>query len=216
MQHCTFCGWELPSDARFCGHCGQVANATIGESFTRDMLSSNAPTAISNPSHPHLNSGADQEELASTLWYDWSQEKLGEDTVSTLNDEEEEQERRRRAAILGAPLLGAFAVEGQVPGAGVPVVQGMPQVGGAPAVQGTPSIPGGQSVTGGAMGGGHGISGAAAPSIPWPSTLVGANGPHTPAPFHHLQTTPTHPLHAPFHQAPSTHPSPPRPRGFLS
>ena len=68
MQHCASCGWELPGDARFCGHCGQVANATIGESFTRDMLSSNAPTAISDPSHPRLISGVDQEQLASTLW----------------------------------------------------------------------------------------------------------------------------------------------------
>ncbi len=214
MQHCPSCGWELPGDARFCGHCGQVANATIGESFTRDMLSSNAPTAISDPSHPHLNSGVDQEQLASTLWYDWSQEKTDRDIISTYNDEEEE--RRRRAAILGAPLLGALAVEGQAPGAGVPAVQGMPQVGGVPAVQGTPSIPGSQGVTGGAMGGGHGVSGAAAPSTPWPSTLAGANGPHTPAPVYHLHTTPTQPLHSPSHHAPSTHPSPPRPRGCLS
>lgn len=216
MQHCASCGWELPGDARFCGHCGHIANATIGESFTRDMLSSNAPTAISDPSHPRLSSGADREQLASTLWYDWSHEETDRDIVSTYNDEEEEQERRRRAAILGAPLLGAFAVEGQAPWAGVPAVQGMPQVGGVPAVQGTPSIPGGQSVTGGAMGGGHGVSGAAAPSTPWPSTLPGANGPHTPAPVHHLHTTPTQPLHPPSHHTPSTHPSPPRPRGCLT
>ncbi len=215
MQHCPSCGWELPGDARFCGHCGHIANATIGESFTRDMLSSNAPTAISDPSHPNLNSGVDQEQLASTLWYDWSQEKTDRDIISTYNDEEE-QERRRRAAILGAPMLGALAVEGQAPWAGVPAVQGMPQVGGVPVVQGTPSIPGGQSVTGGAMGGGQGVSGAAAPSTPWPSTLAGANGPHTPAPIHHLHTTPTQPLHSPSHPAPSTHPSPPRPRGCLS
>src|SRR6266849_6040451 len=215
MQHCPSCGWELPGDARFCGHCGHIANATIGESFTRDMLSSNAPTAISDPSHPNLNSGVDQEQLASTLWYDWSQEKTDRDIISTYNDEEE-QERRRRAAILGAPLLGALAVEGQAPWAGVAAVQGMPQVGGVPVVQGTPFIPGGQSVTGGAMGGGQGVSGAAAPSTPWPSTLAGANWPHTPAPIHHLHTTPTQPLHSPSHPAPSTHPSPPRPRGCLS
>jgi len=214
MQHCASCGWELPGDARFCGHCGQIANATIGESYTRDVLSSNAPTAISDPSHPHLNSGVNREQLASTLWYDWSQEKTDRDIVSSYNDEEEE--RRRRAAILGAPLLGAFAVEGQVPGAGVPAVQGMPQVGGVPAVQGTPSIPGSQGVIGGAMGGGHGVSGAAAPSTPWPSTLASANGPYTPAPVHHLHTTPTQPLHSPPHHAPSTHPSPPRPGGCLA
>src|SRR5260370_24325793 len=69
MQHCASCGWEPPGDARFCGHCGQGANATIGESFTRDILSSNAPTPISGPSHPHLNRGADQEQLPSTLSY---------------------------------------------------------------------------------------------------------------------------------------------------
>jgi len=212
MQHCPSCGWELPGDARFCGHCGQIANATIAESFTKDILSSNAPTAVSDPSLPHLHSGLDQEQLASTLWYDWSQEKTDSDVASTHNDEEEEQERRRRAAILGAPLLGSFAVEGQAPGAGVPAVQGMLQVGAVPAVQGTPSIPGSQVVIGGAMGGGHGVSGAAAPSTPWPSTLAGTNGPSTPAPLDHLHTTPTQPLHPPSHHAPST----PHPGGCLN
>ena len=223
MQHCASCGWELPSDARFCGNCGQIANATIGESFTRDMLSSNAPTAISDPSHPPFTSGVDQEQLVSTLWYDWSQQKKDRSITPVYNDEEDEQERRRRAAMLGIPLLGAFAVEGQVPGTTVPAVQGTPQLGGVPVVQGTPSIPGGQGISGGAMGGGQGISGGAAPSTPWPSTLAGANGPRTPAPVsspalpsHHLHSAPTHPLHSPPHHAPSAHPSPPRPRGFLT
>jgi Viral BACON domain len=222
MQHCAFCGWELPSDARFCGHCGQIANNTIGESLTRNMLSSNAPTAISDPSHPRLTSGVDQEQIASTLWYDWPQEKRNRSVTPIHNDEEDEQERRR-AAVLGVPLLGAFAAEGQVPGTTVPAVQGTPQLGGFPAVQGTPSIPGGQGIAGGAMGGGHGISGGAAPSTPWPSTLAGANGPHTPAPVsspplpsHHLHSSPTHPQHSPPHHAQSAHPSPPRPRGRLT
>ncbi len=223
MQHCASCGWELPSDARFCGNCGQVANATIGESLTRNMLSSNAPTAISDPSRPRLTSGVDQEQLASTLWYDWSQQKRDRGITPVYNDDEDEQERRRRAAVLGVPLLGAFAVEGQVPGTTVPAVQGTPQLGGVPAVQGTPSIPGSQGIAGGAMGGGHGLSGGAAPTTPWPSTLAGANGPRTPAPVsspalpsHHLHSSPTHPLHSPPHHAPSAHPSPPRPRGCLT
>src|SRR5262249_9054688 len=178
---------------------------------------------ISDPSHPHLTGGVDQEQLASTFWYDWSQQKRDRSVTPVHNDEEEEQEQRRRAAMLGVPLLGAFAVEGQIPATTVPAVQGMPQPGGVPAVQGSPSIPGGQGVSGGAMGGGHGISGGAAPSTPWPSTLAGANGPHTPAhvsapalPNQHLHSSATYPLHSPPHYAPSAQPLPQRPRGFLT
>src|SRR5205085_3246614 len=76
---------------------------------------------------------------------------------------------------------------------------------------------------GGAIGGGYAISGCAASITPWPSTLAGANGPHTPAPVsspalpgHHLHSSPTYPQHSPPQHAPSAHPSPQRPQGCLT
>src|SRR5437016_4232924 len=139
MDRCTFCGSELPSQAQFCGNCGNV-NATIREMPTSisgfpsgNVLVDNAQTvltspphfdpastAISKPSHPGLNSG-EQDALAIR-----NTPLPGAFTpqVPLANmeeeDEEEEEKRRRRALLLGIPLAAGLA-ELQPP-VGVPIV----------------------------------------------------------------------------------------------
>src|SRR6266567_4629255 len=202
MRSCPSCSSELPTDARFCGQCGYVIDITtevptsISEVPTvRDfpidnLLSSGAPTAISNPSHPTqvngVRKGAEQELPGGTVRDDWSQAARFGNITSTQGEAEEEQ---RRPVLSELPLLGALAAEGQAPFVHLPMVQGTPQVSGIPMVQGTPSLSSGGGATG------PGVSQGALSS----SSSVTPSGPHPPA----THAPPTHPIHPPTHPTPS-------------
>src|SRR5712691_1405432 len=92
MQHCEFCGSELPINARFCGHCGRTPGGTTG----RQTDVSDSPTA----NLPPLN--------APTALGGQSQSAPGNE------EQEEEEERRRRAILLDLPFPAVLAGEGQL------------------------------------------------------------------------------------------------------
>src|SRR5438445_3115610 len=62
MKHCTSCGSQLPLVARFCGICGNLVSTTsdtptgISDFNIVGVMHSDAPTFISDPSHPAIAS----------------------------------------------------------------------------------------------------------------------------------------------------------------
>jgi hypothetical protein len=183
MQRCTSCGLEIPADAHFCGHCGQVvadtidtyAQTSISELPTGSLSSSDAPSAPSMLPHavqPPIRKSTLRPDRAAGQWRQTVPPGAGED-------------EREGPVVLDPPWLGALAGGSQVPAANVPLVHGMPQAGAVPSVGGTPSItPGhmaqpagasgeaasqgasasGQAMSQGAAGSGHSMSQGAAPS----------------------------------------------------
>jgi len=168
LQRCTSCGFEITGDARFCGHCGQLVDATldtepptsISELPTGSLSSADAPTAPGELSH------GIQAPEESTLRLDRTAEKW--------QQAGEDEREREGLAIPDLPLLGIMAAGSQAPAANVPVVHGMPQASTVPSVEGTPSIaPGhmarpaatsGEAASQGAAGSGHSMSQGAAAS----------------------------------------------------
>jgi len=130
MQHCAFCGSELPPNARFCGHCGRTpGSASGGPTSIRDAPTGGlpplaAPTAPSAP--PNIVARSD-----------------------------EEQEQRRRAISLDGPLPIFPGASGQPSTGSVPMVQALSQVGGAPMVPGTPAPSGAPNASGLSSSGAH-------------------------------------------------------------
>ena len=112
MQYCKLCGTELPTGAYFCGRCGRIVSTALEKPADSSRSSPTSFTTISDP--PLLVQGND-----------------GENQDVRLNNEDEERRR-----LLGLPLLGALASEGQAPVANVPEVQGTPQAGRVPRVEG--------------------------------------------------------------------------------
>ena len=117
MQYCKLCGTELPTDAHFCRRCGRIVSTTLEKPADSSRSSPTSFSIISDPSP--FDQGND-----------------GENQDVRLNNEDEEKDEERRR-LLGLPLLGVLASEGQAPVANVPEVQGTPQVGGVPRVEGT-------------------------------------------------------------------------------
>jgi hypothetical protein len=173
LQRCTSCGFEISSDARFCGHCGQLVDAaldteppaSISELPTGSLSSADAPTAPGELSHAiQAPTGEDQAPGESTLRLDRTAEKW--------QQAGEDEREREGLAVPDLPLLGIMAAGSQAPAANVPVVHGMPQASAVPSVEGTPSIaPGhmarpaatsGEAASQGAAGSGHNMSQGAA------------------------------------------------------
>src|SRR3989442_4401141 len=121
MQYCKFCGAGLPAGAHFCGRCGRIVSTALekpADISVLPSLSDSSPTAFTTISDP----------------LPFVQGNDGENQDVRLNNEDEEKDEERRR-LLGLPLLGVLASEGQAPVANVPVVQGTPQVGGVPRVE---------------------------------------------------------------------------------
>ena len=175
MQHCEFCGSELPVNARFCGHCGRTPGGTtkkqtdISAPTTANLPPLNAPTALGGQSQPGSES-------------------------------EEEEERRRRPLLLDLPFPAGLAAEGQPAVGNVPIVQGT-QMSGVPVVQGTPSplsgAPNAAGLSQSAAPNASAFSQSAVPSPPSPAgppqapggVPIAPTGSPTPLP----QTEPPHP-----------------------
>src|SRR5215469_6267903 len=170
MQRCTFCGLEIPTNAQFCGNCGQViadtvdthAPTSISELPTSSLSFSDAPAApgeLFNSFQPPVRKSTLRPDRAEGQWWQTAPPGAGED-------------EREGPAVPGVPWLGAMAGGSQVPPANVPAVHGMPQAGTVPSISGTPSItPGhmaqpaaasGESAWQGAAGSGHSMSQGAA------------------------------------------------------
>lgn len=188
MYLCTFCGAEIPEDARFCGICGRTPiSAPEGQTrisgFRRAELEQ-VPVSTVMPG----NSAAP---ALSPMWeYDQSR---GSDDTPTLPLIEDDEERRRRAAMLGmGALLGADAI----PGGGVPMVQGTPQIGNVPFVSNAPPLQGG--LAGGPM------------SPAWnagPTNYI----PQAPGSYTPPASTGSFPTHTVQHPPQQSHPLPPKP-----
>src|SRR5215467_12968220 len=172
MQRCTFCGLEIPTNAQFCGHCGQViadtvdthAPTSISELPTSSLSFSDAPAApgeLFNSFQPPVRKSTLRPDQAEGQWWQTAPPGAGED-----------KDKREGPVVPGVPWPGAMAGGSQVPIANVPAVHGMPQAGTVPSISGTPSItPGhmaqpaaasGESAWQGAAGSGHSMSQGAA------------------------------------------------------
>jgi hypothetical protein len=112
MQYCKLCGTELPIGAHFCGRCGRIVSTALEEPADISRTSPTSFTTISDP-----------------LPFDQGNDGGNQDV--RLNNEDEERRR-----LLGLPLLGVLASEGQATVANVAEVQGTPQVGGVARVEG--------------------------------------------------------------------------------
>src|SRR6266702_3487394 len=143
MQHCKFCGAGLLEQGRFCGRCGQIQLAQV-ELLTSlsdvpkdDLLTRNAPTILSYPSHPiALSEVQENQTLAST-------HRLPEQSdVQFSPHSQERQTEEQRTLPLDFLLPAILMGEEQVPAGNVPTVQGTPQASGVPTVQGTPQASG--------------------------------------------------------------------------
>jgi zinc-ribbon domain/Viral BACON domain len=193
MYHCTFCGAEIPEEARFCGNCGRTPiSSPDGQTRISGFRRVELESVPGNMSVSSSQPGS----AVSPIWeYDQSRNN---DDASTMPLIDEDEERRRRAAMLGMGLLlGAEAI----PGGSVPMVQGTPQIGGVPSVSNTPAVQGGLS-------GGHMPAG-------W---HAGATNymPHAPGytPSVPPGSTPTHTWqHPPHPQQPPPKPIKPAPKG---
>src|SRR5438105_1468971 len=142
MQKCSYCGADLPENARFCGKCGSAQDALATDAaVTRSNTPpppSWAPEGGTPPASwpPYSNSPA----LGSApAWSPNVQAPVTPPPVA-----ENEDERRRGippwtplygAALAGDALLGS----GQAYTPGAPVVQGTPQIGSVPSVAGSPT-----------------------------------------------------------------------------
>jgi hypothetical protein len=124
MQYCKFCGTALAPNARFCSYCGlsiHTGKATDADSTVLPTISSsfssNFAESSNLPSSVHRSDDRGQ-------------------NITPTEEEKDEEERRR---LLGLPLLGTLASEGQAQPNNVPMVHGTPQVSGVPSVEGTES-----------------------------------------------------------------------------
>lgn len=135
MSKCTACGNELPPNARFCGNCGHVQEATsYTDAETRrsetpppsswSFYNSAAPDNIGTPPPPPPPTGRDERE-------------------------------ERRDVPPWLPLYGGgIGLEsGQAYPTNAPTVAGTPQISGAPSVSGTPSVQPGAPYYPGVQGG---------------------------------------------------------------
>jgi hypothetical protein len=137
MQNCTFCGSELPEDARFCGRCGHVMNV-INTAYEGATSRSDAPflyppgTMPGAPPPPYPPAGT----MPGTppTWYPAAS------TVPNTSPPPQRQDDERNIVPPWSPFYGAAAVlgSGQSYAPGAPMVQGTPQIGGVPGVSGTP------------------------------------------------------------------------------
>ena len=131
MQTCSYCGAELPENARFCGKCGSKQDA-----LATDAATSRSTTPATWP----LSGTYPAQGSAPT----WSPNVQAPGTPPLPLAAENEDERRRGIAPW-SPLydaaLGADALlgSGQASTPGAPVVQGTPQIGSVPSVAGSPT-----------------------------------------------------------------------------
>lgn len=139
MQKCSNCGADLPENARFCGKCGGVQDATATEQAT---VQSDTPTPYwtqeggtlpaSLSAYPYAAPGSQPS---------WSPASGAQGTPPT--SPENDDERRGIAAWpeqYGVGLGGAAMMNGGQPYSyGAPVVQGAPQIGSVPNVAGSPT-----------------------------------------------------------------------------
>ncbi len=145
MQKCSYCGAELPENARFCGKCGGVQDATTTEQAT---MRSNTSTPYWTPedgtlpasqgSYPYPVQEAYPAPGSQPSWSptDGSQ---GTPTSPTEHDDE-----RRGIAAWPAQYGVGLGAEGMISGGqpynySAPVVHGTPQIGGVPNVVGSPT-----------------------------------------------------------------------------
>ncbi len=121
MQHCAFCGSELPPNARFCGHCGRTAERAAGTpTDLRD-----APTGGLSP-------------LAALM--------APSGPPTPIPESDREQEKQRHHALLPDGPLPIFAGGSGQPFPGqVPLVQGTPALNQLPMAPASPSVLGGAS-----------------------------------------------------------------------
>ncbi len=199
MRNCSFCGAEIPDEARFCGRCGHTLQLAIAET---DGVLNGGPredvsTFISDVSYPGMlvaDRGAGPGE--------------GPDSWPERGSIEEEE------TIVSDPFLflaGSGSVQTEP---GVPTVHGTPQVGHVPTVHGTPAGAGNLQVGPGmGMHSGLNVGMHAAPPQPLPHTPL----PPAPELSEHHPPQPPHTQHpapeknSPFHHHP-THPAPEKPR----
>ena len=189
MQTCTACGAQLPPDARFCGNCGHVQEAT---SYT------DAETRRSETPPP-----------SSWSYYDSTIPATSGTPPPPGRDEREE----RKDIPPWLPLYGAGAglEGGQAFPPSAPSVAGTPQISGVPSVGGTPSIP--PAPPAGSYQAGQAFAQGGAPPAPSQAPYYpGVQGGHTSypaanqAPAHMYPQQPTqwgtqepHPLHGHEH-----------------
>src|SRR3989442_15012063 len=163
MEHCSFCGAELPNSAHFCGNCGAPNNCTSdtptnisgwhiidmpGGSGVVDMVdvspsdfntptvtaNFNMPTFISNPSHPTLSNGL-QNQADETVRGVLAPDRYNPETPLPESSLSEDEEQN----ILLPDLSPWETLAGNVQAPGnVPVVHGTPNISGVPVVHGTP------------------------------------------------------------------------------
>jgi len=148
MQHCAFCGSELPPNARFCGHCGRTLERATGTpTELRDT-----PPGQGAPRAAFIAPSA---------------------ALSAGPGSASEQEQQPRHALLPDGPLPIFAgASGQPLPGQVPLVQGVPALSQVPMAPASPSVLGGASAVPGMVQGGTPAgtaSAAAAPSFA-PST----------------------------------------------
>lgn len=200
MLQCTFCGSEIPPDARFCGSCGRMPGSppdgqTRISGLHRVGLEPVPPDMVMPASQPGVAASAHR-------MYDLARNK---DDASTIAVESKEEDPHRRDAIGLLPGIGA--ADALAGGGTVPMVQGTPQIGGVPSVANLPPIQGG--LAGGNMpGGGRSWNSAATEVVP----NIPAAYPHTPpVPGRNSPTQTLHPPHYP--QQPKPPHGNPTPKG---
>lgn len=184
MEHCTFCGSDLPRDAQFCGSCGRLVNSmrdypghpqgSPGYQTVQMAVEDNGPTVVTRSSNPEISLSNLNN---ATIQHTWSDRETPTHNLPPLfneNDEDEaaEEEKRRRALLFGLPLLGGLV---QRQPSNVPMVQGLPQVGGVPMVPGNGVLPGATSAA-------QGLQNAASTASPPFSTPSAPTIPSTPYP----------------------------------
>ncbi len=186
MLHCSYCGSEIPEDARFCGNCGRTPSypqegQTRINSLHRIGLEPVADNVVAPVSQPGMP--------VSPHWGYAPGQDMSDGATMPLDEDEE---RRRRAAMLGMGLL--LAGEAQAGGSNVPMVHGTPQIGNVPTVSNTPPVHG-------SLGGGN---------LPGGGWQASGNIPHAPGytpsmPSIHPPTL-TPPPHQPQNPPQSPHP----------
>ena len=144
MQKCSYCGADLPENARFCGKCGSVQNALATDAAATRSHTPQPPSWVPEGGTlpatwpPYSNSPAPGSAPA------WSPNAQAPVTPPPPPVAENEDERRRGippwSPLYGAALAGdALLGSGQAYTPGAPVVQGTPQIGSVPSVAGSPT-----------------------------------------------------------------------------
>lgn len=201
MRYCSFCGAEIPDQARFCGHCGHTLQFAPGEA--RDVATGgtheDASTFISDASYP-----------AVVVANSWPGQGEGPDSWPKRDLITEEE------TIVAAPFP-FFPGAGDVQtGPGVPTVHGTPQTGHVPTVHGTPAAGGGGMHAAPGMGlhsapdsNMHPFAHTPLPHTPLPHPLEATlPAQHTPQPPYAKHTAPE--KNSPYHHH-ATHTAPEKP-----